>query len=98
MWATFNRFEIEMTKRQAESASHPGPCDNDVEILLQDRKIKRQLAKIPDKKLAEELKEYGAWSDEELENRKENEARIIWLAAGNIIEELYEKKRGQNHE
>lgn len=84
MYASFNRFEIELTKRQAESVSHSGPCDNDVDILLQDKKIIRQLKKIPDDKLKEELKEYGAWNDEELQDRKANEQRIIWIAGCNI--------------
>ena len=91
MYAQFNRFEIEMTKRQAESVSHPGPCDNDVDILLQDKKIIRQLKNIPDDKLREELKEYGAWNDEELQDRKANEQRIIWIAGCDIIEELHSK-------
>jgi len=91
MYALFNRFEIELTKRQAESVSHPGPCDNDVDILLQDKKIIRQLKNIPDDKLREELKEYGAWNDEELQDRKANEQRIIWIAGCDIIEELHSK-------
>lgn len=87
MYATFNRFEIKMTKAQAESASHPGQCDSDVAALLQLPEIKRQLAKIPDATLTEELKEYGAWDDGELQDRADNESRIIWLAACDITEE-----------
>lgn len=88
MWATFNRFEIEMTKNQALSASHPGPCDSDVDVLLKHPKIKRQLKKISDEDLIAELWEYGAWDEKELENRVDNEQRIIWIAAGNIAEEV----------
>lgn len=87
MYVTFNRFEIKMTMAQAESASHPGRCDSDVAALLQLPEIKRQLAKIPDAKLIEELKEYGAWDDEELQDRADNESRIIWLASCDITEE-----------
>ena len=93
MWATFNRFGIEMTKRQAESVSHSGDCENDVEILLQDKKIKRQLEKIPDKELYSELKETGI-ELENLQTRHDLEVYIIWIAGCNIIEELREKKRG----
>ena len=88
MKAYFNKFEIEMTKEQAYSVSHQGQCDNDVEILLQNPKIKRQLRKISDFDLAAELKEYGAWDTEELLNRRDNENRILWIAGGNIIDEL----------
>jgi len=87
MYALFNRFEIEMTLAQAQSASQPGKdASDDVNALLQLPKIKRQLAKISDDDLAAELREYGAWDDEELQDRQANEQRIIWLAAGNIVD------------
>lgn len=91
MYATFNRFEIELTKEQALNASHPGPCDQDVKALLSLPKVRRQLDKIPADKIREELKEYGAWDSEELADDQANRTRIIWIAAGNIREELYEK-------
>lgn len=87
MLASFNRFEIQMTLAQAESASHPGQCDEDVDQLLTLPAIKRQLKKISDEDLAAELEEYGAWDEDELQDRAANEQRIIWLAAGNITEE-----------
>lgn len=93
MYAQFNRFEIEMTKRQAESVSHSGDCELDINVLLQDKKIIRQLKNIPDDKLREELKEYGAWDGEELQDRKANEQRIVWIAGNDIVEELYNKDR-----
>ena len=34
MNASFNRFTIKMTRRQAESASHQGQCTDDVASLL----------------------------------------------------------------
>lgn len=88
MIAYFNRFSIEMTKEEAYSVSHQGACDNEVEILLQNKKIKRQLDKIDTIDLINELKEYGAWENEELEDRQANEARIVWLAGGNIVEDF----------
>lgn len=92
MFAQFNHFEIEMTKQQAEAVSHPGPCDADVSDLVRHPKIRRQLAKISDKKLACELAEYSDW---DVTDREANEERIIWLAGGMIMDELYEKKRGR---
>ena len=88
MFVQFNGFEIEMTKSQAASVSHAGQCDSDVKILLQDKKIIRQLKKISDEKLASELREYGAWDEKELSDRSDNEERIIWIAGGNIIDDL----------
>lgn len=86
MYASFEKFEIQMTKEQARNASHQGSCDKDVEELLTYPKIKRQLKEIPDQDLADELREYGCWDDEQLMDRKENEARIIWIAAGDIVD------------
>ena len=87
MYATFNRFEIKMTLARAQSASHSGDCEADVLELLKVPAIKAQLARIPTPALVAELEEYGAWDDEELQDRAENEKRIIWIAAGNICEE-----------
>lgn len=88
MIATFNRFEIVMTKADAESASHQGKCDEDVKVLMKDKKFMRQFKKIDKDKIREELKEYGCWDDEELANEEDNLMRIIWIAAGNIVEEM----------
>lgn len=93
MIALFERFTIEMTRAQAESVSHSGECFEDCKELLTIPKIKRELKKITEEDLKAELKEYGAWNKEELEDRSDNELRIIWIAGCNIIEELYINKR-----
>jgi len=87
MYATFNRFEIKMSMLQARCGSHQGSCDDDVKDLLSLPEIKRQLRKIGPDPIKEELKEYGAWSEEELNDVEQNKARIIWIACGNIVEE-----------
>ena len=91
MYAAFNSFELKMTRVQAESASHPGPCDHDVDELLDVPAIRRQLDKIGPDAIRDELSEYGAWDDDELANDADNRARIVWIAAGNISDELYNK-------
>ncbi|MGE5433042.1 MAG: hypothetical protein ACM3QX_18335 [Syntrophomonadaceae bacterium] len=88
MRAEFMLFTIEMTRKQAEYTAHRGECLPQVQELLQDSKIKRQLKKISDDDLKEELDQYGAWSDEELSDRADNEERIIWLAAGHILDQI----------
>jgi len=85
-YALFNYFEIRLTLGDALSGSHSGRCDSDVADLLEKPYIARQLDKIPDSLLIAELSEYGAWNDTELSDRQENNARIIWIAAGNIRE------------
>jgi hypothetical protein len=86
-WASFNRFELQMSKDQSDSASGPGRADAAVQSLLQDDNIRSQLDKIDPKKIRDELHEYGAWDDKELADDAANRARIVWIAAGNIREE-----------
>ena len=86
MYAQFNRFELSMTKQQAHFASHQGQCDEDVQELLKNKAIIRQFKKIDPEAIKSELSEYGAWDDVELSNVADNQARILWIAAGNIVE------------
>lgn len=81
------RIELQMTRAQAVGASHPGQCDADVLALSRTPKIARQLARIDPALLREELREYGAWDDEELQDHQQNLQRILWILAGDIIEE-----------
>lgn len=93
MWFTSSHgtIEIEMTMAQAQSATHPGPCDADVMTLSQHRKIRRQLESIDPEVLRKELREYGAWDDEDLADHAQNLQRILWIAAGDIVENQWSK-------
>lgn len=95
MEALFNRFSVRMTKEQALSGSHQGRCDEDVEELVKLPAIRRQLDKIPADDIRKELREYGAWDDQELSDDQENRLRLIWIACGNIKEELHERERNK---
>jgi len=89
MIAYFERFEIKMTLKQAQSVSHQGECLPDILELLKNKEYLRQLKNIDPESIAAELKEYGAWSDEELLNFPENNLKLItWIAGCNIVEEL----------
>ena len=92
MVALFDHFGIVMTKKQAEACSHPGPCDADVEALIKTPAIARQLLQIDYADIVAELREYGAWDDVELRDLPANARRIVWIAAGNINEEIYESE------
>ncbi len=91
MWwnSSCGRIELQMTKAQAESASHPGPCDLDVKALSNVPAIKRQVERIDPAVLREELCGYGAWDDEELDDHAANIHRILWLAACDISERVF---------
>lgn len=95
MWysSSSGRIEIQLTLAEAQSMSHQGQCDEDVKAGSKQPKIARQLAKIDPAVLRSELKEYGAWNDEELSDHEQNLQRILWLAAGDIVEESYTRRR-----
>lgn len=93
MIALFERFSIVMTRAQAESVSHPGPCDEDVAFLSRRPSIARQLRALDAEALRAELAEYGAWDAEELADHEENGRRIVWIAGCNIREELAQRGR-----
>ena len=62
-------------------------CRRDAPVArAQERKIRRQLEKINPEDLKRELREYGAWDDEELADHAQNLQRILWIAAGDITE------------
>jgi len=86
MFATFDRFEIKLTRAQAATGYHSGACDEDIADLLKEPAIARQFRRIDPAAIRAELREYGAWSDEELGDETQNRARILWIAAGNIVE------------
>lgn len=87
------RLELCMTLEQACSASHQGQCDDDVDALSRVPEIAAQLAAFDPVLLARELKEYGAWSPEELADHEQNLQRMLWLAAGSIVDESLETRR-----
>jgi hypothetical protein len=86
-YASFNRFEIRLKIDDALSVSHSGQCDDDVAALLRVDYVAKQLDKIDPAAIAAELREYGAWDDEQLADHDDNLARILWIAGGNIREE-----------
>jgi len=84
----FNYFlnGISLTSKDAENMNHAGQCDNDVIAAMKKPYIKKQLKYIPSDLLAMELKEYGAWDENELKDHNANLMRILWIAAGNIMD------------
>lgn len=93
MWYTSGsgRIELQLTKSQAQTGSHQGRCDNDIAYLRTLPAIKKQLDKLDAETLRNELDEYGAWDDEQLANHDENLTRILWIACGDILEEIHMK-------
>jgi hypothetical protein len=84
---------LQITKRLAGLGCHPGPCDEDVARLRELPEIRRQLGRIDTSSLKKELEEYGAWSEEELSDHDMNLTRILWIACGDIADELFKRNK-----
>lgn len=84
-------FEFQLTRNDAEQCSHMGRCDEDVEVVRKKKYVKRQLDELSDEDLKEILKEYSCY--DEGDTRDDMEAYIVWLAAGNIVEDIHEQER-----
>ena len=89
--AYFNYIEsIELPIDVIEMCSHSGDCEADVEYCMELPEVKAELEGIDPENLRRELKEYGAWDSEQLSNHNDNLARILWIAAGNIQDGMYD--------
>jgi hypothetical protein len=97
--ALFDRFELSMTQEQAEACCLPRvDAITAVRRLLRSNEgLNTQLDRIGAGTIRDELAGYGAWDDDELMNDAENRARIVWIAAGNIWDEVQEREKGVKH-
>lgn len=88
MWWTTSSGSIELniTKDQAARAAHTGQCDADVFALSQEPVIRRQLAKLDQDQVRDELRQWGSWDETELEDDAQNLQRLLWLACCDIAE------------
>ena len=94
MWWSdgMGKIELDVDIDLAKTCSHPGDCESDVRILMQNQDIKAQLDKIDPVELRNTLSEYGAWDDAELQDHGMNLARVLWIACNDLVEE-YEKEQ-----
>jgi hypothetical protein len=82
------RIELNIPKGLASLGYHSGACDSDIEMLMNIDSIWHQLSGIAPQVLSDELKEFGAWDSEELANHEDNLARILWIACGDLVDEM----------
>ncbi len=90
LYASLNYFDLYFTRQDVDSMPTCGQCDDAVKIIAKKPYIKRQFANIDNSKLIKELSEYGAWDNVELQDKQANIERIIWIACGDIKENLFE--------
>lgn len=69
-----------------KNCSHSGQCDDDVKRSLELPEVKAEMSEIDPIQLKKELGEYGAWNEDELSNHQDNIERILWIAAGDIMD------------
>ena len=90
LYASLNYFDLYFTRQDVDSMPLSGQCDDTVKIIAKKPYIERQFANIDNSKLIKELSEYGAWDNVELQDKQANIERIIWIACGDIKENLFE--------
>ena len=89
LWWTSSdgRLELQLTLAQARSASHQGQCDEDVRALSRQPDIAAQLAVFKPEDVRRYMAEYGAWDAAELADHERNLQRLLWCAAGDIVDD-----------
>jgi hypothetical protein len=81
------RIELNLTPAQYSAGYHSGQCDADIGELMRDPEIFAQLVAVNPIHLREELREYGAWDDDDLASHAANLARLLWLACGDLVDQ-----------
>lgn len=91
--AHFNYIgSIELPIEIVNMCPKSGPADNAITEMLKLPEVVAEMKGIDKDKLKLELQEYGVWPDKELSNHEDNITRILWIACGNIQEDMYNEQ------
>lgn len=92
-------FELMMQYGNAKACCHSGSCDDDCEAVRHIPYIRKQLDKLSNEQLESAAREYGV-EFEEYEGRDIPrdvlEIYIVWLSAGDIVDEVYNREKERN--
>lgn len=80
------RIELKLSLEDAHTGYHQGHCDADIRALSEDDSIASQLAALDPAIVAQELQGYGAWDEVELADHEQNLQRLLWIAAGDLVD------------
>lgn len=80
------RVAFQMTMDQARRVSGTGDMYSDTAWLVR-HELRPILKRLRPRDVREALKDYGAWSPEELRDHKENLIRLVWIAGNDIAEQ-----------
>jgi hypothetical protein len=79
-------IELAIDPEDAATGYHMGQCDDDIDALRRVPYIAEQLDRLAPDIVADVLREYGAWSAEDLANHDDNLSRLLWIACGDIVD------------
>lgn len=74
-----NYLELEVPTFIVDLVPISGRADEAIDSIVSDTKVKPYLNNIDKEALRNELKEYGAWTNEELQDHQENIKRYLWI-------------------
>lgn len=90
MIAQFERFELPIPISVVLNCSQvQKDATDDVDYALRCTPVGDAVDALAPDLIREELRDYGTWDDEELADDEENRARLVWIAACNVREELF---------
>jgi hypothetical protein len=80
--------ELGLTNEDTHICYHQGRCDEDVSQVLSQDYVREQLEKYSDKELRDSVRAYAV-EDVDSFDRHRLETYVVWLVAGNIVEDEY---------
>lgn len=90
-WASFNLFELRLPGQCVIDCSGSGSADAAVARwvpVVLEQTLQDDFPNAPtNEKIRKELREYGAWDEDELSDSVQNFHRLVWIAACNIAEQ-----------
>lgn len=85
-----NYLELEVPEFIVDVVPISGRADEAIDSIVSDDTVKPYLSNIDEESLRIELKEYGAWTNEELQDHQENIKRYLWIKILDYREEQSE--------
>ena len=82
-----NYVALSLRRTDVESCAQSGRNDEAVEEALRAPYVIAQFEALDPDAIRSEIREYGAWDDQELADDAQNQARLLWCAAWSIREE-----------
>ena len=87
-YASGDYVELGFIPEDADDIMQPGPADETVEAIARKPYMSEQLDALSVDAIRSELKQYGAWDEDELADDSENRRRLVWVLGCNAAEEM----------